>query len=148
MKLEEFAKDDKELDEVLPAIGKIANKAVKRAGVGAGQAAMAVGRGVKNISDRTGITKVANVAGQALGKAIDLTNKVDNLSTGSMARAGQKMGGANAKYGDDDFGNDANMAAAAEDPAKKAQMKRDMQQALKDKEEQIRAIRDKMRQLG
>jgi hypothetical protein len=148
MKLEEFAKDDKELDEVLPAIGKIAGSAAKKAGATAGQTAMAVGRGVKNISDRTGITKVANVAGQALGKAIDLTNKVDNLSTSSMARSGQKIGGANAKYGDADFGNDDQVAAAQQDPAKKAQLKRDMQQALRDKEEQIRAIRDKMRELG
>ena len=56
--------------------------------------------------------------------------------------------GADAKYGDPDFGNDENMAAAMADPAKKAQMKRDMQQALRDKEEQLRTIRDKMRELN
>lgn len=143
MRLDEIAKDDKELDEIVGALGAVAR--------GAAAGAKAVGQGVKTAvtNPKAAAKNVANVAGQTLGHAMNAVNKLDQLSTGSMARTGQGMAkGANAQYGDPDFGNDENIAAAQQDPAKKAQLKRDMQQALRDKEEQIRAIRQKMRDLS
>jgi len=134
MRLDEIAKDDKELDEIVGALGAVAR--------GAAAGAKAVGRGVKTAvtNPKAAARTVANVAGQTLGKAMNATNKLDQLSTGSMARTGQDMM--------DNPGSDEEVAAAQQDPAKKAQLKRDMQQALRDKEEQIRAIRQKMRDLS
>ena len=152
MRLDEIAKNDKELDEVLPAIAAAARgvgAVAGAAGRGIGAGARAVGRGVKTaVTDPKAAAKATgNFAGQALGHAMRATDAVANLTPGGVAAAGRKMG-ADAKYGDPDFGNDENMAAAMADPAKKAQMKRDMQQALRDKEEQLRTIRDKMRELN
>lgn len=146
MRLDEIAKNDKELDEILPAIGAavggIARGAMAAGGAMARGAAGAAKTVAKTVTDPR---KMANIAGKTLGTAINLTNKIDQASPSSLKRAGQNM----IKSADDpEFGSEEEVAAAQQDPAKKAQMKRDMQQALRDKEEQIRNIRTKMRDLG
>ncbi|MDA7834199.1 hypothetical protein N9A25_00190 [bacterium] len=142
MRLDEIAKNDKELDEVLPAIGAAAGGIAR----GVAKVPGAIKQGVKTVAKTvTDPKKMANLAGQTLGKAIDITNKIDQASTSSLRRTGQDMVNS---ADNPEFGSEEEVAAAQQDPAKKAQMKRDMQQALRDKEEQIRNIRTKMRDLG
>ena len=145
MRLDEIAKNDKELDEVLPAIAAAARgvgAVAGAAGRGIGAGARAVGRGVKTaVTDPKAAAKATgNFAGQALGHAMRATNAVANLTPGSASDAGRKLAGVN--------NTKAKKDGEEMDPAEKAQMKRDMQQALRDKEQEIRDLRDQMRELS
>ncbi len=129
MRLKDLKENDQQLDEILPVLGAVA-AGVGRVAAGAGQAAV---RGAQAAGGA--VVRGVSRLGQAVGKGLQTAAQKTTQAAGQAAQAG--------------------LAGGQMDPAQAAQAKKDhdeqkkqIQDAIKEKQAEISDLQKQLAQLG